>query len=185
MTQPNLKPKTSDFSNSTYYGHLPPGYTARGKPEPNRYAKKCFSLILLTTWKQLFTGTHVHSVINQKSVIKSIKPQWKLSGTMHTEGTKMSANCPPDLTSVFIECLLCPWYCAWEYRANKTKILPLWNSHFCSLMNNPEAANERLVSGIWPTLVFCLVHPVFNFCFYNKSPTSSFSQTSNFCWIPE
>lgn len=124
-TRPNLEPKTSDFSNSTYYAHLPPGHRVKVKPEPDRCAKKCFSLVLLTPWKQIFTGTHVHSIINQESVIRSIKPQRTLRGTVHTEGIEMSANRPHSLTSIFIECSLCPWYSAWDTeQIKRTKICP-------------------------------------------------------------
>lgn len=72
----------------------PPGYTMRVRPEPSRYAKKCFSLILLTIRKLIFTRTPVRSIINQKSVIRNIKPVEIRCGRILTEGTDISVNCP-------------------------------------------------------------------------------------------
>lgn len=61
-----LKPqlKTSDFSNSTFYGNFPSWIDImRVRLEPSRYAKKCFSLLLLTIRKLIFTRTHVPKCI--------------------------------------------------------------------------------------------------------------------------
>lgn len=123
-----------------------PGYT-RVKPEPSRYAK-CFSLILQTTRKQVFTRTQVRSIINQKSILRNIKPPY-------TEGTEISVNCS-GLSSTFIECLLYPRYCVWDteqIRPTRSLVTFQW-------VNEQSRSSVRLLVCILPTVAFCLVPTV-------------------------
>lgn len=104
-----------------------PGYTMKVKPEPSKYTKKCFSLILLAIGKQIFARNHVHNIINQKSVIRNIKPQWKSGVGGYTQRVLKFLSNAPGLSS-FIEGSFCPRYCAWDTeQIRSTKILPLWS----------------------------------------------------------
>ena len=67
---------------------------------------QCLSLILLTTRKQSFTRTQVHSIISQKSILRNAKPQCR-------EGTDISVSCPGS-NSTLIERLLYSRHCVWD-----------------------------------------------------------------------
>lgn len=95
------------------------------KPEPSKYTKKCFSLILLAIRKQIFARNHVHSIINQKSAFRKIKPQWKSGMGEYTQRVLKFLSTAPGLSS-FIEGLFCPRYCACDTeQIRSTKILSL------------------------------------------------------------
>lgn len=125
--------------------------------------KEYFSLILLTVRKLISTSTHMHSIINQKSVIRNIKPVWKygVRGQLQKILTFLSIA----LVRVhLLRSLFCPRYCVWDIeQIYRQGVLSLWSSHSSGLMNHPEAASKRLMGCIWLTLVFCLVHTVLNF----------------------
>lgn len=110
---------------------------------------QCLSLILLTTRKQSFTRTQVHSIISQKSILRNAKPQCR-------EGTDISVSCPGS-NSTLIERLLYSRHCVWDTE----QIWQGFLSHSSGLMSNPKAANERLLGCILP-LAFCLVPTVLN-----------------------
>lgn len=133
---------------------------------PSRYARRSFSLILLTIRKLIFTRTHVHSITNQKSVIRNIKPQWKARvGRYSHRVLNFLSNAL--VWAHLLRAFSVPGIVLRTEQIRKTGILPLWSSHSSGFMNNPEAARScqlrELVGYIWLTLVFCLVHTVLNF----------------------
>lgn len=95
----------------------------------------------------------------------------------YTEGTEISVSCPGS-SSTFIERLLYSRYCVWDTQQIRQGLL----SHSSGLMNSPQAANET--AGLHPAISIVWFLQCLRFPFYNKLPTSGFSETGNFCWIP-
>lgn len=141
-----------------------PRYIMRGSPEPSRYAK---NFILLAIRKQIFSRTHLHGIINLEPVIRTVKPKWKAGVRRYTQHWSFCQQIP---VLIYWELIPSQVPC-WKEQIRQARILPLWSSHSSGLMNNPEAANQRLVRCRWPPLVFCFAHTGLIFSFYNKLPT--------------
>ena len=96
----------------------------------------------------------------------------------YTEGTEISVSCPGS-SSAFIERLLYSRYCVWDTQQIRQGLVTFqW-------LNEQSPGCQWETAGLHPAISIVWFLQCLRFLFYNKLPTSGFSETGNFCWIPE